>query len=105
MRRTTALSASTPNAELRVPDALDGLVSPLLRGLVAKGAYRIEVFSHARTGEPPYWLAFIFTVDGRRHAVGKPELRRSPLSDQVANLLHQLENWDPSSAPKLDNLN
>ena len=104
MRRTTTSSASAPNAELRVPDALYGLVSPLLPGLVAKGAHRVEVFSYARPDEPPYWLAFIFTVDGR-HAVGTPELRRSPLSDQVANLLHQLENWSPSSTPKLDNLN
>ena len=79
-------------AELQVPVELGCLVEPLFPSLVSKGAGRVVVFSYARPGEPPYWLAFIFDGE-RRYGVGTLDLRRLPLRDQVANLLHQLENW------------
>jgi len=79
-----------------VPIELVEPIAALLPGLVAKGARRVEVFSYARLGEPPYWLAFIFD-DGERHVVGTPDLRNVPLTDQVADLVLQLTGWNPAA--------
>lgn len=82
------------SVELQVPAELAGQLAPLFPGLVANGARRLEVFSYARPGESPFWLAFIIAPEGR-HTVGTPDLRHLALEDQVPELLRQLEGWAP----------
>jgi len=88
--------ASRPSVELQVPAELAPEVSALFPGLVQRGAQRVSVFDYRRTGEPPYWLAFIITSEGR-HGVGTPDLRDMSLADQAPDLLRQLAGWDPAS--------
>lgn len=89
----------SPNVEIHVPVELVGPVTALLPGLVTKGTRRLEVFSYARPGETPYWLAFVLDDKGR-HVVGTPDLRHLPLAGQILDLVRQLAEWRPGSQPE-----
>lgn len=81
--------------DVQAPPELAAPIAALLPALAAKGVRRLEVFSYRRPGEPPYWLGFILTGDGR-HTVGTPDMRHLELENQLSDLIRQLACWEPA---------
>jgi hypothetical protein len=83
-----------PRVEMSVPAELTTRFAELFPTLVDRGVRRMDVFSYARPGERPYWMAFLLTEAGR-HTLGTPDMRHMPLDLQAEDLARQLDYWTP----------
>jgi len=88
-----------PRVEMSVPVELTARLAELFPTLVERGVRRMDVFSYARPGEPPYWMAFLLTEAGR-HTLGTPDVRHMSLDLQAEDLARQLDYW--TAAPRAD---